>query len=209
MTLFVFANNVNTQLAGSISSSATSLTLSSAFGLPASIPSGYCIAITLNDSATQQNFEIVYATAISGSTLSGLLRGQEGTHALAWNVGDFAFSAPTAGQMKNATQLPQFASLLAGSGWKKYPDPNSPTGFFIEQWGETGVAGNGAITTVTLPIPFPTVTLSTVASYLAGTIPTGSGSLGAAPNTLSTIHIQSTHGGAGSEWGVFYRALGY
>lgn len=101
MTIFVFANNVDTTLAGNISPSSTSLTLSSSANLPTSIPTGYVFVITLNDVATRQNFEVIYATSVSGSTLSGLLRGQEGTAALSWSTGDFAYSAPTAGQMQN------------------------------------------------------------------------------------------------------------
>lgn len=104
MTIFMYANNVNTTLAGSVSSSATNITLSSAANLPASIPSGQFLVITLNDQATRQNFEIVYATAISGATLT-VQRGQEGTAALSWGVGDFAYSPPTAGQMGNLGQL--------------------------------------------------------------------------------------------------------
>lgn len=100
MAYFIYANNVKTTLAGAISSTATSLTLSSSANLPASIPPGYFFVITLNDVATQQNFEIIYATAISGATLSGLIRGQEGTAALDWSTNDFAYSAPTKGQMQ-------------------------------------------------------------------------------------------------------------
>ncbi|MBU9536990.1 hypothetical protein KTE58_11355 [Burkholderia multivorans] len=100
MPYFIFANNVSTTLAGGISSNATSLTLSSTANLPSSIPPGYVFVITLNDAATRQNFEVIYATSISGATLSGLLRGQEGTTALAWSTNDFAFSAPTKGQMQ-------------------------------------------------------------------------------------------------------------
>ena len=59
MTIFVFANNVDTTLAGAISSSSTSLTLASANGLPSSIPAGAYLVITLNDAATEQNFEII------------------------------------------------------------------------------------------------------------------------------------------------------
>ena len=106
MTIFMFANNVDTTLAGPISSAATSLTLASAAFLPASIPAGQVLVITLNDQATRQNFEVIYATAISGATLSGLLRAQEGTAALSWSTGDFAYSAPTAGQQQNFGQLP-------------------------------------------------------------------------------------------------------
>jgi hypothetical protein len=113
MTIFVFANNVNTTLAGAISNSATSLTLSSTANLPSSIPSGSVLVITLNDVATRQNFEIVYATAITGATLT-VLRAQEGTAALAWLTGDFAYSPPTAGQQASFGQLAQ-ANTWTGS----------------------------------------------------------------------------------------------
>ncbi|HDR9231313.1 TPA: hypothetical protein QDB29_001456, partial [Burkholderia vietnamiensis] len=67
-SLFTFANNISTTLAGAISTGATSLTLSSAANLPSSIPAGKVLAITLNDVATRQQFEVIYATAISGAT---------------------------------------------------------------------------------------------------------------------------------------------
>lgn len=72
-----------------------------------------------------------------------------------------------------------FPSSLTANGYKKYPDPNSPTGFFIEQWGvatfqtaafasnEAGpfgsVATNGVVTTtpeITFPIAFSSIVLS-------------------------------------------------
>ncbi|CAM2168079.1 conserved hypothetical protein [Burkholderia latens] len=104
-SLFTFANNISTTLAGSISSGATSLTLSSAANLPSSIPAGKVFVITLNDAATRQQFEVIYATAISGATLSGLLRGQENTSAQAWSTGDYAYCSPTMGQMQSFGQL--------------------------------------------------------------------------------------------------------
>jgi len=111
MTIFMFANNVNTTLSGSISPSSTSLTLSSSANLPASIPSGQVFVMTLNDQATRQNFEIIYATSISGATLSGLLRGQEGTAALSWSTGDFAYCPPTSGQQQS------FGQKAANNTW--------------------------------------------------------------------------------------------
>jgi hypothetical protein len=74
------------------------LTLSSSTGLPASIPSGLSMALTLRDAATRLVTEIVYATAISDTTLT-VVRAQEGTAAAAWATGDYAYSGPTAGQM--------------------------------------------------------------------------------------------------------------
>jgi hypothetical protein len=104
MTIFTFANNVNTTLAGAVSPSATTITLASTANLPASIPAGEVLVITLNDVATRQNFEVVYATARTGATLT-VLRAQEGTAALAWLTGDFAFSPPTAGQQESFGQI--------------------------------------------------------------------------------------------------------
>ncbi|HGF4015939.1 hypothetical protein [Burkholderia cenocepacia] len=103
-SLFTFANNVSTTLASAVSSGSTSITLSSAAHLPSSIPPGRVMVITANDQATRQNFEVMYATAISGATLT-VLRGQEGTTALSWQAGDFAYCAPTMGQMQAFGQL--------------------------------------------------------------------------------------------------------
>jgi hypothetical protein len=116
MTLFVFANNVNTTLASGISPTATSLTLSSYTGLPSSIPAGYVLVITLMDQATRSVFEVIYASAVSGATLSGLARGQEGTSGLSWLTNDFAYSAPTAGQMTNCVQLPALGAYVPIAG---------------------------------------------------------------------------------------------
>jgi hypothetical protein len=95
ITQFVTANNVNTQLAAAASATATTLTLSSSANLP-TLTTGQAMPLTLNDAATGQNYEIIYVTAITGVTLT-VIRGQEGTGALTWNVGDYAFCPPTAG----------------------------------------------------------------------------------------------------------------
>lgn len=192
MTIFMFANNVDTTLAGPISPASTSLTLSSVAHLPASIPAGQVLVITLNDAATKQNFETIYATAVSGATLSGLLRAQEGTAALSWATGDLAYSSPTAGQQAsfgqlaavntwagtntftnpinvppavssgeavNLGQIPgQFPSSLGSSGYKKIADPNSPSGYWIEQWGSVTFPNSGQTSSsyaLTFPIQFP------------------------------------------------------
>ena len=94
MTAFVFANYVDTTLAAAASSTATSLSLSSSANLPVLGP-GEIMPLTLNDAATGLVYEIVYVTAISGTTLT-VLRGQEGTAAQNWSSGDYAFVSPTA-----------------------------------------------------------------------------------------------------------------
>jgi hypothetical protein len=222
MTIFTFANNVNTTLAGSVSSGATSLTLSSTKGLPASIPAGTVLAITLSDQATRQNFEVIYATAVSGATLSGLARGQEGTAALSWLTGDLAYSGPTAGQQGsfgqaaaantwtgqntfvdpvviapavntneaiNGDNFP--SSLNPIFGYKQYPDPNSPTGYVIEQWLTVTInatAGNQIGAHYSLPTPWPTAYLSSMIQFSGNTPPTSTASLSSeVGNSLSNI----------------------
>ncbi|MFY4709980.1 hypothetical protein [Burkholderia glumae] len=125
MTVFTFVNNVSTTLAGAITSTATSLTLSSAANLPSTIPAGKPLVITLNDRATGQQFEIIYATSVSGATLSGLLRGQEGTTAQSWSTNDFAWSGPTAGQMGslNPGRLLAIQTFMVAGTFQYTPTP--------------------------------------------------------------------------------------
>lgn len=272
MTIFTFANNVNTTLAGAVSSGATNITLSSTQNLPSSIPAGQVLVITLNDAATRNNYEIVYATAITGATLT-VVRGQEGTSALAWLTGDFAFSPPTAGQMGNMGQLggnntwsgnnsfsnpiavgnatasgqaltkgqaelefallagsssqpfnvanasssaqamplgqlpSQFPSVLSANGYKKYPDSNSPTGYFIEQWG-TGTYPTQITTTSNFPIAFPNACLNFVCGLgSAINLTTFTSVGGQALNTVGfAISVGAPAGGSDSVW---WTARGY
>ncbi|WP_430229752.1 hypothetical protein [Paraburkholderia tropica] len=112
-TQFVIANNVNTQLAAAASSSATTLTLASSANLP-TLSAGQVMPLTLNDAATGQNYEIVYVTAITGVTLT-VTRAQEGTGALTWNVGDYAFCAPTKGTVAVTTGNPSNTFMVANA----------------------------------------------------------------------------------------------
>lgn len=111
MTFFIFANNINTALSAAVTSSQTTVTLASTEGLPGSIPSGSVLVVTLNDQATRSNFEVLHATAVAGATLT-VVRAQEGTAALTWGVGDYAYSAPTAGQMGGFLQSTPPGCLL-------------------------------------------------------------------------------------------------
>ncbi|MBU9446938.1 hypothetical protein KTE29_03970 [Burkholderia multivorans] len=245
-SLFTFANNISTTLAGAISAGATSLTLSSAANLPASIPPGKVLVITLNDVATRQQFEVIYATAISGATLSGLLRGQENTSAQAWSTGDYAYCSPTMGQMQAFGQLAdantwsgsntfsnpvsvaaataaghamqfgqlpgQFPSSLTSSGWKKYPDPNSPSGYMIEQWGVGSITSLGAGNTpqpFNLPIAYPNAHLSAMAGY-NGNAPGGAlGAIAAQEYTLNQVLVTIYTSGAVSNAAIKFWSKGY
>lgn len=124
MTTFVFANNIDTTLASSISSSATTITLSSGTNLP-TLAAGQTFVVTLNDAATQQIFEVMYATAISGTTLT-VSRAQEGTTAQAWAAGDYVFSGPTAGQMRSFYQ-----GQSVGQGSVTSVGMSMPSGFSV------------------------------------------------------------------------------
>lgn len=106
----------------------------------------------------------------------------------------------TAGE---AVNLSQFPSSLTSNGWKKYADPNSPSGYFIEQWGSV-LLGNGASQVVTLPIAYPNQNLWAGCSY--GSIPVGGSACGAAPNNLTSILIGNATSGTNQ---IFYQSKGY
>lgn len=66
--------------------------------------------------------------------------------------------AAGSGDGNACTILSDFPSTLGTTGIKKYPDPNSPTGYFIEQWFvATHAAGTG---TYNFPVAFPNAALS-------------------------------------------------
>jgi hypothetical protein len=104
----IYGNNAATTLAAGINSTATSLTVLSGTGAEFPSPAaGQFFRFTLNDALTGLVFEIIYCTARSGDTFSGLQRGQEGTTAEAWLSADKVFEGPTAGAMANLTQALQ------------------------------------------------------------------------------------------------------
>jgi len=80
----------------------------------------------------------------------------------------FAVANATAGNQ--AVNLGQFSANTATYGWRKVPSANSPTGYFIEQWGRSGdgttPATSGSSTAVVwnFPIAFPNACLSILAN---------------------------------------------
>jgi len=81
----LFANNANTTLASSLTTGATSMsvTSASAFPSPTGVQYFYC---TLADAATQTTIEIVKVTSVSGTTFA-ITRAQDGTSATAFAAG--------------------------------------------------------------------------------------------------------------------------
>ncbi|SAK53676.1 hypothetical protein AWB78_01349 [Caballeronia calidae] len=238
MTIFMFANNVNTTLAGPISPSATSLTLSSAANLPSSIPAGQVLVIGLNDVGTRQNFEIIYATSISGATLSGLLRAQEGTTALSWGTGDFAYSAPTAGQMRSfgqisepntwsgdntftepvaiapavspgqAVNIDQFPAILSSSNGSQ-TFPSLEIGTgFILKFGEAATNGSGSMI-ATFADAFPNNWLTGGGTVVNGSAIVNSVTLRSLNKTGIQLDVLNAAGSPISGVNVSWYALGY
>ena len=104
MTTYVFANFVSTTLSSALSTSGTILTVASSANLPV-LTAGEIMPIVLTSAANQTITEICYVTAISGTSLT-VTRAQEGTGALAWNVGDYVMCDFTAGTTEPAGGSP-------------------------------------------------------------------------------------------------------
>jgi len=90
-----WVNNVSTTLAANISDVATSLTITSATGFP-TLGANEFFDVTLEAGTTR---EIVRVQGRTGTTLSSLLRGREGTTAVAWSAGSIVSIRLTAGQI--------------------------------------------------------------------------------------------------------------
>ena len=116
---FIAADFVQTTLSAAATSTDTSLSITSATGIPALVD-GQALPITLIDAATQTVYEICYITAISGTTIT-VLRGQEGTVAQSWSIGDLVKSCRTSGTTGSVV------GTLVPAGSFTLPAGNSPT----------------------------------------------------------------------------------
>lgn len=97
MAFLLASNNARTTIAGPISSGALTVNLAAGTGsLFPVVTVGTYFELTFNDAATGLLTEIVFVTARTGDTLT-ITRGQEGTTARAWVVGDIASNFWTAG----------------------------------------------------------------------------------------------------------------
>jgi hypothetical protein len=102
MAILLFANNIQTTLATSITASQTSVTLTSTAGLP-SPTAGQYFVMTFTSGNTN---EIVWVTNVTGSTIT-CIRGKEGTSASTFASGSYASCFPTAGTQQNFVQIDQ------------------------------------------------------------------------------------------------------
>ena len=171
MTQFIFANNVNTTLAAAVTSSSTTLTLASSNHLPSSIPSGSYLALTLNDAATRSVFEIVYATSVSGSTVT-VIRGQEGTTAQNWQVGDYIYASNTAGilssfaPVEGSTNNPFAVAPASSSAPQNAPQYGQM--FNLQQPSASGNITLSALRTIVIPTATAAITLTMEPGTTAG-----------------------------------------
>lgn len=104
-TIELYANNAYSTIAATLSSSATSMTVASGTGSRFSSPTGnQFFRLTLTSvNAPNTIFEIVYVTARSGDVLT-IIRGQEGSTAQSWAIGDLCGNVPTAGMLNQFQQ---------------------------------------------------------------------------------------------------------
>lgn len=152
MSQFVIVNNFSTTLAAALTASDTTISLSSSTNLPTLTP-GQILPVTLNDAATGKIYEVCYVTAISGTSLT-VVRGQEGTTATSWAVGDYIFSCATAAFDNDVTRIvPTVADLQAyqgASGRPVYLQGYSSTGDGGEGWWYWDPSSNATATTGTI-----------------------------------------------------------
>jgi hypothetical protein len=100
----LWGDQAGTTLASAITSIATSLTVVN--GNPFPVPAaGQGFQLTLTSATNSAFQEVVTCTTRSGTTLGGLLRGQEGTTAQAFNAGDLAQNLITAGALQSLANI--------------------------------------------------------------------------------------------------------
>lgn len=102
----LYSNNASTTLATAISSSATTLSVVSGGGalFPNPVSAGDSFQFTIVKAGNTSIYEVCTCTGRSTDTFSTIVRGQEGTTALAWSAGDNVNLFPTALGLADAAQ---------------------------------------------------------------------------------------------------------
>ena len=118
MARFQVLNNYSTTLASSVTSGATSMDVTDASRIPASVSSTRPLALTLappnEPSPDLSQLEIVYVTAKNGSTLS-IERGKDGTSAKDWSSGDPVEGRLPAAIIEQFLQIASFGEQVAAN----------------------------------------------------------------------------------------------
>lgn len=173
-------------------------------------------AVALTFPSFAQEWDVINATtgafAVTALTSGGapVTLSQGGKTALrgnGTNVVIDALQVGTATQPGHAVNLGQFPSGLASIGWKKFPDSNSPTGFYIEQWGSSNVSANSTLT-VNLPVSFPNAIFFPIVSLGASITSGQTYTVGGDSINLSQINITLVTTST-NPLGVRWRVNGY
>jgi hypothetical protein len=126
---FLFSNNASTTLAGAISNTATTVSVASGTGALFPVPNaalGSHFHATFVKNGTPSTYEIVDVTAVSGDTFT-IVRGQEGTTALNWAVGDYFNLFPTAAGLNSFSQ----AADIQAQAQNYAPDTGSANAYVV------------------------------------------------------------------------------
>ena len=102
----LYANNAYSSLGSAISNTATTVNLATGTGarFPNPTPGTQFFRLTITSQSSPNTiFEIMYVTQRSTDALT-VQRGQEGTTAQAWNIGDLVGLEPTAGMLSQFLQ---------------------------------------------------------------------------------------------------------
>ena len=133
--ILMAANNASTTLGAALTTGATTIVVVNGAAFPSPGLNQY-FTLTLNDVATGLLYEVCYCTARTGNSLT-VLRAQEGTSALTWALGDYAYNSDTE------------ATILAGLSFSSGNNPVLP--FTIPASHRGVVQYCGATGTITIP----------------------------------------------------------
>lgn len=193
----LFKNNATATLAVGISTSTTTIVLSSGLGALFPAPSGTSVFYgTLYDSLG--NYEIVKCTARTTDSIT-VVRGQEGTTPLAFNINDGFSQRLTAADLNNFVQLDADNALTGHntfSASNTFSGGNSFTGSNNFTGNNTFSASNnftGPLTALTATAGTSDTTVATTA-FVTGAIPTS----GFIKQIVSQRYTNSTQTTSGS-----------
>ena len=150
MTILLFANQAQTTLAAPVNNVQTTITVASGTGSYFPAPSaGQAINLTLVNSTNSLITEVVQCTNITENVLT-VIRGQEGTVANQWNIGDFVINFMTAGTasaftqtygLENGLYSAQFTNMLTTTGQVNTP-PTNPYDLVNKQYADSLITGS-------------------------------------------------------------------
>ncbi len=209
MATLLFANNIQTTLATSITSSQTSVTLTSTAGLP-SPSAGQYFVMTFTSGNTN---EIVWVTNVTGSTIT-CIRAKEGTSGTSFASGSYASCFPTAGTQQDFVQIDQLqngaytftngagtANALTATIASNLTATSLPNGFqFILNAANanTGAATLNLTLNPTLPGSGATTSTGALPIYRNGTIALTGGEITGANYLCLMTYNANYNGGAGA-----------